>query len=229
MVDQQELKNILDLHRKWVCGEDGGSRAYLSRANLSGANLSGANLSGANLSGAYLSRANLSGANLRGANLRGANLRGANLSRANLSDADLRDADLSGANLRDANLSEIKKDFFARLNLAKTEVDGLYDYLKRGKINGSCYEGECACFCGTIANLRKEDYTALTCGLKPDSNSLTERWFLAIQPGCTPDWHPIAQVTAEWIEEFSKENQLVLPFYKLVSSTEFPQAFEVIP
>ena len=58
---EQELKDILDKHGKWLRDEAGGSCA-----NLSGANLSCANLSYANLSGANLSCANLSGANLNG-------------------------------------------------------------------------------------------------------------------------------------------------------------------
>ena len=109
-MDEQELKNILDKHFKWLRGENGGKRANLfganlSRADLSGADLSGANLSRANLFGANLSRANLFGANLSRADLSRANLFGANLSRANLSRADLSRADLSGADLFGANLS----------------------------------------------------------------------------------------------------------------------------
>ena len=109
-MDEQELKNILDKHFKWLRGENGGKRANLfganlSRADLSGANLSRANLFGANLSRADLSRADLSGANLSGANLSRANLFGANLSGANLSRANLFGADLSGADLFGANLS----------------------------------------------------------------------------------------------------------------------------
>ena len=109
-MDEQELKNILDKHFKWLRGENGGKRANLfganlSRADLSGADLSGANLSRANLFGANLSRADLSGANLSRANLSRANLFGANLSRANLSRADLSGADLFGANLSRADLS----------------------------------------------------------------------------------------------------------------------------
>ena len=116
-----DLKKILDLHRKYLYGEDGGSGANLSRADLSGAvlrgavlrgaNLRDADLSGANLRDAVLSRADLSGADLSDADLSGADLSGANLSGANLSGAVLRDAvlrgaDLSGANLRDAVLSD---------------------------------------------------------------------------------------------------------------------------
>ena len=95
----EELKKVIELHKKWLKGEENGVRANLSGADLRDANLSGAYLSGANLSGADLSGANLRGADLRGADLRCAYLSGANLSGANLRDANLSGADLSGANL----------------------------------------------------------------------------------------------------------------------------------
>ncbi len=117
---EQELKDIITKHGKYLRNEPGGECANLSRADLSSANLGGANLSGAdlsyadlryaNLGGADLSYANLSYANLSsaylcGADLSRADLRYANLSSANLSYADLRGADLRYANLRYANLS----------------------------------------------------------------------------------------------------------------------------
>jgi len=102
---KDELKTILDNHKKWLLNQAGGIRAYLSGAYLSGANLSGANLSRANLWDADLSRAYLWGANLWGANLSGANLSGADLSGAYLSGANLSGANLSRANLWDADLS----------------------------------------------------------------------------------------------------------------------------
>ena len=83
-ITQAELKIKLELHLKWLHGEDGGERADLSGANLRSANLSYANLSYADLSYADLSYANLSYADLSGANLRSANLRSANLSGADL-------------------------------------------------------------------------------------------------------------------------------------------------
>lgn len=55
----EEIKKVLDLHKKWLNNEQGGERANLRRADL------------------HL--ANLSEANLRWADLRGADLRGANL------------------------------------------------------------------------------------------------------------------------------------------------------
>ena len=66
---QEELQEILDAHKKWIKGEDGGVRA----------NLRGADLRGADLRGAGLRGADLRGADLRGADLRGAGLRGADL------------------------------------------------------------------------------------------------------------------------------------------------------
>ena len=88
-ITYEQLKEILEKHKIWLEGGEGGSRANMSRADLSDANLRGADLSDANLSGA-----DLSDADLRGANLRCADLSGADLSDANLSDADLRGANL---------------------------------------------------------------------------------------------------------------------------------------
>ena len=127
---KQELKKILEDHKKYIKGYGGKvanlSEAYLSGANLSGANLSGANLSGANLSEADLSMADLSGANLSGANLSGANLSRANLSGANLYGANLSEADLSGANLYGANLygANLSGANLSRANLSGANLSG---------------------------------------------------------------------------------------------------------
>ena len=86
-MNKEQIKEILDLHKKWLGNEQGGSRADLSGADLRGADLRGANLRGADLRGANLIDANLRGADLSGADLRGANLSGADLRGADLSDA----------------------------------------------------------------------------------------------------------------------------------------------
>ena len=64
-----KLERILELHAKWLNGEEGGERADLSHTDLSGADLREANLSHADLSHADLSDADLRGADLRGADL----------------------------------------------------------------------------------------------------------------------------------------------------------------
>ena len=78
-MESESLSGIIEKHRKWLDGEDGGERADLQDANLRGADLQDANLRGANLRGADLRGANLRGADLQDADLRGANLRGADL------------------------------------------------------------------------------------------------------------------------------------------------------
>ena len=98
-MNSEELKTILDLHKKWLIKEPDGKRANLYMADLRGADLNGAYLSGAKLSGADLRGADLSGADLSGTNLRVANLIGADLSGCNLSCADLSGADLCRTNL----------------------------------------------------------------------------------------------------------------------------------
>ena len=109
-MNQEQLNEILDKHKKWRHAEDGGERADLRRANLGEANLREANLRGANLG-----EANLREANLRGANLGEANLRGADLGEANLRGANLWGADLRGANLRGCagNRNELKSIFIS--------------------------------------------------------------------------------------------------------------------
>ena len=85
------LKEVLDLHKKWLSGDSEGVRAILSGATLSGATLRGATLSGADLHLADLREADLREANLIESNLSGATLSGADLYLADLSEADLRE------------------------------------------------------------------------------------------------------------------------------------------
>lgn len=49
---QNELDKILEIHKKWLAGEDGGIRADLRGADLQGAGLRCADLRGADLRGA---------------------------------------------------------------------------------------------------------------------------------------------------------------------------------
>ena len=85
----EEIKKVLDLHKKWLNNEDGGERANLRWADLSCVNLSGAKLSRADMRETTLRLADLRGADLRETTLRLADLRGVNLTRADLRGADL--------------------------------------------------------------------------------------------------------------------------------------------
>ena len=82
----KELKKVLELHEKWLNGEQGGIRADLSNTDLRNVDLRGANLNNADLRGTNLSNTDLRDADLRGTNLNNADLRYANLRGANLRD-----------------------------------------------------------------------------------------------------------------------------------------------
>ena len=123
-MDQKQLKEILELHRKWLFNIDGGIKADLRSANLRSANLRSADLS-------Y-------------ANLRSADLSYADLRSADLSYADLRSADLRSADLRSADLSYAKTD--------KRYVQISCIGSRKGTTT-YCFEDDliiCGCFKGTL-------------------------------------------------------------------------------
>jgi hypothetical protein len=187
--------------------------ARLDGANLVGARLVGARLDGANLVGARLDGARLDGANLVGARLVGARLDGANLVGARLDGARLDGANLVGANLDrarldGARLDGIRDDIRSILDAAPNEVAGLLATLTEGRIDGSCYTGQCACLVGTIAKVRGVQLTPSGYGLKdiaPNSKRPAECWFLALRPGHTPENHPVAAITHDWLCEWMAE------------------------
>ena len=92
-----ELKKVLDLHKKWLNGDADGRRADLQNADLQDVDLRGADLRGADAQNASFAGANLQNVDLREADLRGADFFYANLQNVELRGADLRDAKLQGA------------------------------------------------------------------------------------------------------------------------------------
>ena len=148
---------------------------------------------------ANLTRANLTDADLTDANLTRADLTDANLTRANLTRADLTDADLTRA-----DLLRFKSDLWRVLLIAKKEIPHLKKSLIEGKVNGSKYDGECACLKGTLENSAKERQ----CTIYKDNQLVqsvfepSEQWFLQIREGQTPETSNVVKLTLEWIEEF---------------------------
>jgi hypothetical protein len=186
--------------------------ADLTRANLTGANLTNANLTNADLTGADLTGANLAGASLTDANFTDASFTSANLTRAdlavaNLTRADFTGANLTGANLAGASLTDARQDFRLVLDAAPNEVSGLLLALREGRIDGTQYEGECACLKGTIANIRHCDYRDLgdADALRPDSKRPSERLFMGISPGHLPSINHVAKIVEGWILEWQAE------------------------
>ena len=137
----KNLKEVLELHKKWLNCEKEGIRADLSNVDLSNTDLSNtdlrcANLTKANLSDVDLSNANLSDADLSGANLNEAKLNEANLSNADLNESYLRKADLSNSNLRSADLS---KSNLSYANLSNADLN--YTNLIKANLNDANLNG----------------------------------------------------------------------------------------
>ena len=139
-----------------------------------------------------LLRALKSGSDLSGSDLSGSDLRG----------CDLSGSDLSGCNFSGCDLVYFKTDFFDVLLRAQKEITGLREHLISGNVDGSFYQGECACLLGTIANVRNCDYQAIGNGISPNSSRPAEQWFMSIKKGDTPETNQISKITVEWIDEF---------------------------
>jgi uncharacterized protein YjbI with pentapeptide repeats len=184
--------------------------ARLDGASLVGARLDGARLVGARLDGARLDGARLDGVRLDGARLVGARLDGVRLDGASLVGASLVGASLDRASLDRASLDNIRADFRQVLDKAPDEILGLLSAIRGGRVDGSCYEGACACLLGTIANIRHCRHDQLK-DLRPDSERLSEKWFLALRPGITPQNNPVAKITERWILEWMEEKDMSDP------------------
>ena len=108
---------------------------------------------------------------------------------------------LPGDDLIDADLTPFRDDVWAVLSAAPAEAEAVLAALRAGKVDGSCYQGKCACLIGTIANARQCTYQDLGI-LRPDSCRMAELWFTRISPGDTPDTNHSAKLAAEWIEDW---------------------------
>lgn len=129
-----------------------------------------------------------------------ANLAGANLADAYLADANLAGAYLAGAkNIPESWLTICRDDLWAVLSSAPLEVPMLRQKLVKGEVDGSCYEGACACLLGTIANIRGADYQNLT-DIKPNSKRPAEQYFFHINEGDTPETNEAAKNVLGWID-----------------------------
>jgi hypothetical protein len=150
--------------------------------------------------GADLSDTDLSGADLSDTDLCGADLSGAKLRRAKLSGADLCGADLSGADLSGAKLRRAKEDFLREVLKMPGELEFLRDAIRNGKINGSVYEGECACLAGTLSKATGKSWSIFKddSPIAIDAFSPRERFFMGIAEGDTPETNPISAIALEW-------------------------------
>ncbi len=125
---------------------------------------------------------------------------GADLSDTDLSGADLSDTDLCGADLSGAKLRRAKEDFLREVLKMPGELEFLRDAIRNGKINGSVYEGECACLAGTLSKATGKSWSIFKddSPIAIDASSPRERFFMGIAEGDTPETNPISAIALEW-------------------------------
>ena len=179
------------------------------RVNLKGANLTGANLREADLTGVNRMGANLTEANLMGADLMGADLRRAHLTRAHLTRAHLTGAILSGAILPEEWVAKCSADILSilRLPALNGEVAFTRRALEAGEVDGSVYNGVCACLMGTLANTGGESMDAFCerVGRQKDANSPAERFFSTISLGDTAESNPCVAIALNLCDQVLTE------------------------
>ncbi len=80
------------------------------------------------------------------------------------------------------------------------ELEFLRDAIRNGKINGSVYEGECACLAGTLSKATGKSWSIFKddSPIAIDASSPRERFFMGIAEGDTPETNPISAIALEW-------------------------------
>ncbi len=145
-----------------------------------------------------------------------ADLSYANLRYADLSYANLRYADLSYADLRYANLRSFKADLWMTLTQNRLEVPALIGALRDGRVDGSTYEGDCACLVGTLANAKEVSYEILDHG----ASNPAEQWFAMIRKGDKPGDDSAggfaSKMALEWALEWAVLNDIAVDPAELV-------------
>ena len=125
-----------------------------------------------------------------------------------------RDADLRDANLRGANLWQLPADFIRQcsrdilfiLHCLPKEVKFLKNKLIGGEVDGSQYEGTCACLIGTLAN--GDGGMEKVCQTIPfydkGTHNFGETFFLNIKKGDTPENNQFSAHVLKLIEMHEK-------------------------
>jgi hypothetical protein len=93
-----------------------------------------------------------------------------------------------------------RDDLYHVLDVRPNEVEGLRAALVAGRVNGSCYEGECSCLLGTLSRCAGVPVDAL--GIHRDPSRPAEALFAPIRPGMTPENCPLVAVIVGWIDQW---------------------------
>ena len=130
------------------------------------------------------------------------------LERAVTDKTDLRGADLYGMTLGDLPqdfINQCSRDMLFIFEHLKPELPFLKEKLLAGEVDGSQYEGECACLIGTLAKKKGNgDGLEKVCAAIPfyekGTHNAGEQWFLHIHAGDTPENNEFAKHALKLID-----------------------------
>ena len=89
---------------------------------------------------------------------------------------------------------------FDVLAVAPLEAPAVLAALEGGKVDGSTYEGTCACLVGTME--RSAEKAERPAKIPHDGGRPAEMFFQRIRPGDTPENSPDAAIAAVWVRQF---------------------------
>ena len=96
----------------------------------------------------------------------------------------------------------IQADLWMVLTQNRNEVPALLDAIRAGRVDGSTYEGDCACLVGTIANARNISFA----DIEHDAGRPCEQWFAGISRGDTPADNYHSKMAEQWVCEWMTAN-----------------------
>jgi len=130
-----------------------------------------------------------------------------NTVRRTLEKANLEDAKVSANNEWVKQSSQQMLYIFSHL---KSELPYLREKLISGKVDGTHYEGQCACLIGSLANSKKKNTDEL-CNAIPyyslGLHNVAEQWFFQIRVGDTPENSFFAKHALKLIDDVLKGSQ----------------------
>jgi len=131
---QEELDEILLLHKKFLNNEEGGQRADLSYQDLFGLNLTQTTLDEANCAGTNFFGVDVAGVSFQGADLAGACFKDCSLRRCNFLGANLHKSDLRNTfmyltrfDLADLSEADLSSSFVAETTAGHAVLDFIND------------------------------------------------------------------------------------------------------
>lgn len=105
-MDQKELDEILEKHRKWLASEPDGERAVVNDCDMHGLDLSDRHLRGCDLSFCDMSHCDISGSDLSECEMTQCILNYSNLSYSDMHESDIYNCELIGCNMHDSDMRD---------------------------------------------------------------------------------------------------------------------------